>query len=45
MIKQTKIIDPLKELLLSGNENLTSFEKLNRALKINHHSPLQAQCL
>ncbi len=39
MIKQTKIIDPLKELLLSGNENLTSFEKLNELLKINHHSP------
>ena len=39
MIKQTKIIDPLKELLLSGNESLTSFEKLNELLKINHHSP------
>ena len=39
MIKQTQIIDPLKELLLSGNENLTSFEKLNELLKINHHSP------
>jgi hypothetical protein len=39
MIKQRKIIDPLKELLLSGNENLTSFQKLNELLKINHHSP------
>tara|TARA_R110000765_G_scaffold3123_1_gene9809 strand:+ start:400 stop:1473 length:1074 start_codon:yes stop_codon:yes gene_type:complete len=39
MIKQTQIIDPLKELLLSGNESLTSFEKLNELLKINHHSP------
>ena len=42
MILKNKITDPLKELLLSGNENLTSFQKLNELLKINHHSPTSA---
>ena len=42
MILNNKIIDPLKELLLSGNKNLTSFQKLNELLKINHHSPTSA---
>jgi hypothetical protein len=42
MILKNKITDPLKELLLSGNENLTSFQKLNSLLKINHHSPTSA---
>ena len=39
LIKQKKIIDPLETLQQDG------FKKLNELLKINHHSPLQAQCL
>ena len=42
MLIKNKISDPLEELKLNGSRNLTSFQKLNSLLNINHHSPTSA---